>query len=67
MNPEAAMATERQDIEQALARRYEAGFVTQIESDALPPGLDEGTVRAISMRKEEPEWMTQWRLAAYRH
>ena len=61
------MATERQDIEQALARRYEAGFVTQIESDALPPGLDEGTVRAISMRKEEPEWMTQWRLAAYRH
>ena len=61
------MATERQDIEQALARRYEAGFVTQIESDALPPGLSEDTIRAISARKEEPEWMTQWRLSAYRH
>jgi Fe-S cluster assembly protein SufB len=44
---------------------YEHGFVTEIESDTLPPGLDEGVIRAISARKGEPEWMTEWRLAAY--
>ena len=61
------MAVERKQIETALNRRYEAGFVTDIESESLPPGLDEDVVRAISRRKEEPEWMTQWRLKAYRH
>ncbi len=45
---------------------YEHGFITEIESDTLPPGLDEGVVRAISTRKGEPEWMTEWRLGAYR-
>ena len=60
------MAVERKQIETALNRRYEAGFVTDIESESLPPGLDEDVVRAISARKEEPEWMTDWRLAAYR-
>ncbi|MGA9335706.1 MAG: Fe-S cluster assembly protein SufB [Rudaea sp.] len=61
------MAVERSEIETALNRRYAAGFVTDIESESLPPGLDEDIVRAISARKEEPEWMTQWRLDAYRH
>ena len=61
------MAVERKQIETALNRRYEAGFVTDIESESLPPGLNEDVVRAISARKEEPEWMTQWRLKAYRH
>ncbi len=61
------MATELTQIETALSRRYDAGFVTDIESDSLPPGLDEGVVRAISARKNEPDWMTQWRLSAYRH
>ena len=51
----------------ALERRYSAGFVTDIETDSLPPGLDEGVIRAISARKGEPTWMTDWRLAAYRH
>src|SRR6187399_1807842 len=54
-------------VADAIGRRYSAGFVTDIESESLPPGLDEGVVRAISARKNEPEWMTQWRLAAYRH
>ncbi len=54
------------EILERLGRRYEAGFVTQIESDSLPPGLDEDTIRALSAKKEEPEWMTQWRLDAYR-
>ena len=61
------MATERKQIEEHLARRYEAGFVTDIASDTLEPGLDEDTVRFISAKKEEPQWMTDWRLAAYRH
>jgi len=51
----------------ALERRYSAGFVTDIETDSLPPGLDEDVVRAISARKGEPAWMTDWRLVAYRH
>src|SRR6185312_7907014 len=75
------MATERTHIEHdlrdrpatpdavaaAINRRYDAGFVTDIESDSLPPGLGEDVVRAISARKNEPEWMTDWRLKAYRH
>jgi len=54
-------------VAEAMNRRYAAGFVTDIESESLPPGLGEDVVRAISARKNEPEWMTQWRLAAYRH
>jgi len=54
-------------VADAINRRYAAGFVTDIESESLPPGLGEDVVRAISARKNEPEWMTQWRLAAYRH
>jgi Fe-S cluster assembly protein SufB len=54
-------------VADAMNRRYSAGFVTDIESESLPPGLDENVVRAISARKNEPDWMTQWRLAAYRH
>jgi Fe-S cluster assembly protein SufB len=61
------MATERTEIERQLERRYEAGFVTDIESDTLPPGLNEEVVRFISAKKEEPEWLTEWRLKAYRH
>ena len=61
------MATERTEIERQLERRYEAGFVTDIESDTLLPGLDEDVVRFISKKKEEPEWLTEWRLKAYRH
>src|ERR1700754_3593078 len=55
------------EVEAALNRRYEAGFVTDIESDSLPPGLSEDIVRQLSALKNEPEWMTDWRLAAYRH
>ena len=54
-------------VADALNRRYEAGFVTDIETDSLPPGLDEDVVRAISALKREPGWMTEWRLAAFRH
>ena len=61
------MSTERDDIASLVNRRYEHGFVTDIESDSLPPGLDEDTVRAISAKKDEPEFMLKWRLKAFRH
>ena len=54
-------------IHEQLGRRYDAGFITEIESDTLPPGLSEDIIRALSAKKQEPEWMTDWRLAAYRH
>ncbi len=54
-------------IEQLANRKYEAGWVTDIESESLPPGLDENVIRAISARKGEPDWMCEWRLKAYRH
>jgi hypothetical protein len=57
---------ENAQIHARLGRKYDAGFVTDIESDSLPPGLSEDIIRALSARKDEPEWMTEWRLAAYR-
>ncbi len=58
---------ENAQIHAQLGRKYSAGFITEIESDSLPPGLSEDIIRALSEIKEEPEWMTEWRLAAYRH
>ncbi|CAM5453166.1 Fe-S cluster assembly protein SufB OS=Rhodanobacter lindaniclasticus OX=75310 GN=B1991_03615 PE=3 SV=1 [Rhodanobacter lindaniclasticus] len=55
------------DVAEALGRTYSAGFITEIEMTGLPPGLDEDTIRALSAVKREPEWMTDWRLQAYRH
>ncbi|MCH7573119.1 MAG: Fe-S cluster assembly protein SufB, partial [Planctomycetes bacterium] len=46
---------------------YKWGFVTDIESDTLPPGLNEDVIRAISAKKSEPDWLLQWRLEAYRN
>jgi Fe-S cluster assembly protein SufB len=48
-------------------REYAAGFVTEVESDAVPPGLHEGIIRLISERKKEPEFMLEWRLRSFRH
>jgi Fe-S cluster assembly protein SufB len=47
-------------------KEYEYGFYTDIESDTFPNGLNENIVRAISLRKEEPQWMTDWRIEAFR-
>jgi len=55
------------EVAAALGRRYEAGFITDIETESLPPGLSEDIVRQLSALKGEPEWMTEWRLKAYRH
>jgi Fe-S cluster assembly protein SufB len=59
-------ATGMDTVHERLGRGYEAGFETVIEADSLPPGLDEGVVRAISARKEEPEWLLAYRLKAFR-
>ena len=53
-------------IDSLITREYAAGFVTDIEQDTIPPGLDEGVVREISRRKNEPAFMLEWRLKAYR-
>jgi Fe-S cluster assembly protein SufB len=53
-------------IETLITREYQAGFVTEVESDTLPPGLNEDVIRVISSKKDEPAWMLDWRLKAYR-
>ncbi|TMM30330.1 Fe-S cluster assembly protein SufB [Polaribacter aestuariivivens] len=56
-----------EDLEQELkTQEYKYGFYTDIESDTFPVGLNEDVVRAISKKKNEPEWMTEWRIEAYR-
>ncbi|MBL4760845.1 MAG: Fe-S cluster assembly protein SufB [Mariprofundaceae bacterium] len=61
------MASNKEIQEQLGEREYAAGFVTDIESETLPPGLNEGVIRHISAIKQEPEWMLDWRLESYRH
>lgn len=59
--------TETQKIEELANKEYKYGFVTDIEADSLPKGLNEDIIRQLSAKKNEPEWMTDWRLKAYRH
>jgi len=66
-NDSPAVLRDNAEVAAALGRRYEAGFITDIETDSLPPGLSEDIVRQLSALKGEPEWMTEWRLKAYRH
>tara|TARA_E500000331_G_scaffold358614_1_gene427570 strand:- start:12484 stop:13923 length:1440 start_codon:yes stop_codon:yes gene_type:complete len=55
-----------EQIDELIKQDYEAGFVTDIESETLPPGLNEEVIRFISKRKDEPDWLLEWRLNAYR-
>ncbi len=61
------MASAPQDVSTLLKREYTAGFVTDIEADTVPPGLNEDVIRLISAKKKEPPFMLEWRLRAYRH
>ena len=54
-------------VDEAVRKPYEHGFITDIDTEIVPPGLNEGVIRMISAKKNEPEWMLEWRLAAYRH
>ncbi|WP_045859016.1 Fe-S cluster assembly protein SufB [Teredinibacter purpureus] len=55
----------QEHIDQLIEQDYSAGFVTDVESETLPPGLDENVIRFISAKKDEPQWMLDWRLKAY--
>src|SRR5215472_15695089 len=61
------MSETADQLESLIARGYQHGFVTEIESDTVPPGLDESVVRLISRKKNEPSFLTEWRLKALRH
>ena len=60
------MSTSTEPIEEILNKGYDAGFVTDIEQEYAPPGLNESIIAFISKKKQEPEWLLQWRLKAYR-
>jgi Fe-S cluster assembly protein SufB len=60
------MATALETVRDYTGHEYKYGFVTEIEADIAPKGLDEETVRFISAKKQEPAWMTEWRLQALR-
>src|SRR5687767_12332285 len=64
---EELMSSDPIDVQELADREYRAGFVTDIESETIPAGLDEDVVRLISAKKHEPEWLLDWRLKAYRH
>ena len=61
------MSTATDTIEEFASKEYEHGFVTDIETEYIPKGLNEEVVRIISAKKNEPEWLLEWRLKAYRH
>ncbi len=61
------MSTGTKQVEALLKKGYEAGFYTEVESDTAPPGLNEDIIRLISRKKNEPEWMLEWRLQSFRH
>ncbi|MCB0760158.1 MAG: Fe-S cluster assembly protein SufB [Flavobacteriales bacterium] len=59
------MSEEDKILEEVTRKEYEFGFTTNIESDKAPPGINEDTIRLISSKKNEPEWLLEWRLNAY--
>ncbi|MFO1417710.1 MAG: Fe-S cluster assembly protein SufB [Methylotetracoccus sp.] len=61
------MSVTAEKLDQLIRQEYKPGFVTDLEADTLPPGLSEDVIRAISAKKDEPEFMLEWRLEAYRH
>ena len=60
------MSTSTETIEELATREYKYGFYTDVESETIPKGLSEDVVRLISQKKQEPEWLLEWRLKAYR-
>src|ERR1700685_4017418 len=61
------MPTATETIEDLVKSEYKYGFVTDVETESTPPGLSEDTIRLISRKKTEPEWLLEWRLKAFRH
>ena len=61
------MSEIKKSLESIAQKSYEYGFVTDIESESIPPGLSEDIVRLISQKKNEPQWLLDFRLKAYAH
>jgi Fe-S cluster assembly protein SufB len=61
------MSTANAAIEELASKEYKYGFISDIDADSIPAGLSEDVIRHISARKNEPEWLLEWRLKAYRH
>lgn len=61
------MSTNPEEFDSIAGKEYKAGFVTDVDTDTVPPGLNEDVIRLISSKKEEPEWLLEWRLKAYHH
>ncbi len=61
------MSTATETIEGLVQQEYKYGFVTDVETESAPPGLNEDIIRLISNKKKEPEWLLEWRLKAFRH
>ena len=61
------MKSDTNTVEDLARREYKYGFITEIEADTVPPGLNEEIIRFISAKKNEPEFMLDWRLKAYRY
>ena len=61
------MPTASSTIQELASKEYRYGFVTEVETDSLPKGLNEDIIRALSRKKNEPDWLLDWRLKAYRH
>ena len=61
------MANNQKVIDSNLEKDYQYGFVTDIESETIPPGLNENVIKTISRKKNEPKWLLDWRIKAYRH
>src|SRR5437764_14883011 len=61
------MTTATRTIQELANREYKYGFVTDVDTDAVPPGLNEDVIRTISAKKQEPEFLLDWRLKAFRH
>jgi Fe-S cluster assembly protein SufB len=61
------MSSRPQDLDAIVGQKYRHGFITDIDADTVPPGLDESVITLISRKKNEPQFMLDWRLKAYRH
>lgn len=61
------MSASNENLKDMIGQQYKDGFVTDIESESFPPGLNEDVIRALSAKKDEPKFLLEWRLEAYRH
>src|SRR3954451_21954380 len=61
------MTTDNVALQELAEREYQYGFTSDIDTEAVPKGLDEAVIRIISAKKKEPDWLLQWRLKAFRH